>query len=52
MWILGYEIYADYDLLDLALTAAILASSGAVCGLLRKLAHDDLPGVGTSERYR
>lgn len=52
MWILGYEIYADYDLLDFALAAAILAASGVVCGLLRKLAQDDWPGVGASENYR
>ena len=41
MWILMYEIYAGYDLLDFALASAILIASGMVCVLLRTLRRDD-----------
>ena len=40
MWILMYEIYAGYDLLDFALASAILIVSGMVCVLLRALRRD------------
>ncbi len=41
MWILMYEIYAGYDLLDFTLIGAILIASGMVCVLLRALWRDD-----------
>lgn len=43
MWILMHEIYAGYDLLDIALTGAILIASGMVCVLLRALWRDGSP---------
>ena len=49
MWILMYEIYAGYDLLDFALVGAILTASGMVCFLLKALRRDDFPGTITSE---
>ena len=45
MWILMYEIYAGYDLLDFALASAILIASGMVCVLLRALWRDDFPNA-------
>ena len=44
MWILMYEIYAGYDLLDFALASAILIASAMVCVLLRELRRDDYQG--------
>ncbi len=49
MWILMYEIYAGYDLLDFALISAIIMASGMVCILLRELRLDDYPNALTSE---
>ena len=49
MWILMYEIYAGYDLLDFALISAIIMASGMVCILLRELRLDDFPSALTSE---
>jgi len=49
MWILMYEIYAGYDLLDFALASAILITSGMVCALLRELRRDDFPKTAPSE---
>lgn len=43
MWILMYEIYAGYDLLDFALASAILIASGVACALLRTLWRDGSP---------
>lgn len=45
MWVLMYEIYAGYDLLDFALASAILIVSGMVCVLLRALHRDDFPNA-------
>ncbi len=45
MWILMYEIYAGYDLLDFTLAGAILIVSGMVCLLLRELRLDDFPSA-------
>ena len=50
MWILMYEIYAGYDLLDFALASAILIASGMVCVLLRELWRDDFPNAVPSGR--
>lgn len=49
MWILMYEIYAGYDLLDFALVGAILTTTGMVCALLRELRRDDLLNAVPSE---
>ena len=49
MWILMYEIYAGYDLLDFALMSAILTTTGMVCALLRELRRDDFPQAVPSE---
>ena len=49
MWILMYEIYAGYDLLDFALASAILIASAMVCVLLRELRRDDFPKAIPSE---
>ena len=49
MWILMYEIYAGYDLLDFALISAIIMASGMVCILLRELRRGDFPSALTSE---
>ena len=49
MWILMYEIYAGYDLLDFALMSAILTTTGMVCALLRELRRDDFPKAAPSE---
>lgn len=43
MWILMYEVYAGYDLLDFALVGAILIASAMVCVLLRELRRDEFP---------
>lgn len=43
MWILMYEIYAGYDLLDFALASAILIASGMACVLLRDIWLDEFP---------
>ena len=43
MWILMYEIYAGYDLLDFALASAILIALALVCVLLRELWRDGSP---------
>ena len=48
MWILMYEIYAGYDLLDFALASAILIVSGMVCVLLRELWRDDYLSAASS----
>ncbi len=49
MWILMYEVYAGYDLLDFALAGAILVVSGMVCLLLRELRRDDFLNVASPE---
>ena len=49
MWILMYEVYAGYDLLDFALVGAILIASAMVCVLLRELRRDDFLSAVSSE---
>lgn len=49
MWILMYEVYAGYDLLDFALISAILIASAMVCALLRELRRDDFPKAVPTE---
>ncbi len=49
MWILMYEIYAGYDMLDITLAGAIVIASGLICALLRKLWQDDFPYPASSE---
>ena len=48
MWILMYEIYAGYDLLDFTLIGAILIASGMVCVLLRALWRDGFLSAASS----
>ncbi|MCY3824977.1 MAG: hypothetical protein OXG62_14050 [Nitrospinae bacterium] len=51
MWILMYEVYAGYDLLDFALISAILITTGMVCLLLRELRRDDFSHPVSLEKF-